>query len=76
MEPFEKNTLLRVVREPDGNIELDFSGKKSGRGAYICKRVECFRKARKTGRFEKNLCCSIPEEIYNELEKKLELYDK
>ena len=42
-ERFPKNTLLRVVRDPDGNVSLDFTGKKSGRGAYICKNVACLR---------------------------------
>ena len=43
-----KNELLRVVRDPEGNISLDFKGKKSGRGAYLCFDLGCFKKARKS----------------------------
>ena len=66
-----KSELLRVVRAPDGEITLDFTGKKSGRGAYICKKSECFSKARKAKRFEKALSCQIPEEIFALMEKEL-----
>ena len=48
-----KRELLRVVRDPDGNISLDFTGKKSGRGAYICRSVKCLRRAAKSKRIEK-----------------------
>ncbi len=64
-----KKELIRVVREPDGNISLDFVGKKSGRGAYICPSGACFAKARKSKRIENVLECQIPEEIYDEMEK-------
>ena len=50
-----KAELLRVVRAPDGSVSLDFKGKASGRGAYICKNPACFKKAKKAGRFSKNL---------------------
>ena len=45
-----KRELLRVVRTPEGEIVLDFTGKRSGRGAYICRDVKCLKKARKSGR--------------------------
>lgn len=64
-----KKELIRVVREPDGNISLDFVGKKSGRGAYICPSSACFAKARKSKRIENVLDCQIPEAIYDEMEK-------
>lgn len=67
-----KNQLLRVVRTPDGSVILDFTGKKSGRGAYICNDVQCFKKARKSKKLEKNLECEIPGEIFDMLEAKLE----
>lgn len=67
-----KSTLLRVVKSPEGAISLDFTGKKNGRGAYICRRVSCFKKARKGKRFERNLECAIPEDVYDQLEKELE----
>ena len=63
-----KIELLRVVRTPEGEIVLDFVGKKSGRGAYICPQKTCFAKARKSKRIENMLECSIPEEIYDEME--------
>ena len=66
-----KGELLRVVRTPEGEIVLDFTGKKSGRGAYICKKVSCLKKARKSGRIGKNLNCDIPEEVFDRMEKEL-----
>ncbi len=68
-----KKELVRVVKTPEGKIELDLTGKKNGRGAYICKSAECFKKAKKSRRFEKSFEMQIPEEIYNELEKQLTL---
>lgn len=55
---------MRVVRAPNGTVSLDFSGKKSGRGAYICKKSACLTKARKNGRLAKNLGCEIPDGIF------------
>ena len=71
MESFEKRSLIRVVRTPENGICLDFKGKVSGRGAYVCKSLACFRKARKASRFERNLECQIPDEVYQALEKEL-----
>lgn len=68
---FPKNTLIRVVRSPEGEISLDLTGKKSGRGAYICKDVNCLRKARKARRLEVSLECSIPSDVYDRLEVEL-----
>ncbi|MBO5343459.1 MAG: YlxR family protein [Ruminococcus sp.] len=59
-----KKELMRVVKSPEGEISLDFTGKKNGRGAYLCKDVQCFEKARKTRRFEKSLSCRIDESVY------------
>ena len=67
-----KKELLRVLRTPDGEIILDFTGKKSGRGAYICRDVKCLRRARKSRRIDKNLDCVIPDEIYDRMERELE----
>jgi len=67
-----KNELLRVVKSPEGEISLDFTGKKSGRGAYICHNPICFKKARKAKKMERNLDCAIPDEVYDALEKVLE----
>ena len=67
-----KAELLRVVRDPEGGISLDFRGKKSGRGAYICRDVKCLKKARKTHRIDKDLECVIPDEVYDAMEQELE----
>ncbi len=71
MQQFEKKALIRVVRSPEGDVSLDFSGKKSGRGAYLCKNPSCFKKAMKSKRIERNLECEIPEEVYSRLEGEL-----
>ncbi|MEE1218536.1 MAG: YlxR family protein [Ruminococcus sp.] len=79
----EKRELIRVVRAPEtkddngnvisgGEISLDLTGKKSGRGAYICKNCECFEKARKARRFERAFSCKIPDEVYEQMQKELE----
>jgi len=70
-ETKEKKALIRVVRTPEGEVVLDVTGKKSGRGAYICHSLSCFKKARKSKRFETNLSVEIPDEIYDKLEKEL-----
>lgn len=59
-----KKDLIRAVKSPEGEISLDFTGKKSGRGAYICRSTECFSKARKARRFEKAFSCRIDDSIY------------
>lgn len=70
-EHFAKSELIRVLRTPDGEITLDLVGKKSGRGAYICKSADCLKKARKSRRIESALECSIPDEIYARMEEEL-----
>lgn len=59
-----KKELMRVVKSPEGEISLDFTGKKNGRGAYICQNMECFEKARKLHRLEKSFSCRIDDSIY------------
>ena len=66
-----KKELLRVVRTPEGEIVLDFTGKRSGRGAYICHNVSCLKKARKSKRIERSLNVSVPEEVYDRMEAEL-----
>ena len=68
---FPKNELIRVLRTPEGEIVLDLVGKKNGRGAYMCKSVECFKKARKSRRIDSSLDCAVPEEVYDRLEEEL-----
>lgn len=67
-----KKELIRVVKSKEGEISLDLTGKKSGRGAYICRSAECFRAARKARRFEKSFSCMISDEIYDGMEGELE----
>ena len=71
-----KKELLRVLRTPEGEITLDFTGKKSGRGAYICYDIKCLRKARKSKRIDKSLETAIPDEIYDKMESELEDYER
>ena len=66
-----KAELLRVVRDPEGGISLDFKGKKSGRGAYICRDVKCLKKARKSHRIDRDLECVISDEVYDAMEQEL-----
>ena len=67
-----KKELVRVVKSKEGEISLDLTGKKSGRGAYICRNSECLKKARKSRRFEKSFSCRISDEIYDGMEAELE----
>ena len=71
-EHFPKNTLVRVLRTPEGEIVLDITGKRSGRGAYICNSKNCLKKARQKDRIEQSLECSISSEIYDMLEERIE----
>ena len=75
-ETKEKRELIRVVRDPEGVVSVDFKGKKSGRGAYICPSVSCFKKAVKSKRLDSNLNVTIPEEIINELTLEIEKESK
>ncbi|NLD50118.1 MAG: YlxR family protein [Clostridiaceae bacterium] len=67
-----KRELIRVVKNKESEISIDFIGKKPGRGAYICKNADCFEKARKARRFEKAFETSIDEEVFNALKNELE----
>lgn len=75
MERKPKKELIRVVRDPQGNIALDPGGKMSGRGAYLCPESACLAKARKAKRLERSLDCQIPDEVYQRLEEELEKSD-
>ncbi len=78
----EKKQLVRVVKAPDetdengqvlrqGEISVDLTGKKPGRGAYVCRNADCLAKARKARRFEKAFSCRIPDDVYERLEHEL-----
>lgn len=71
-----KSELIRIVRSPEGEISLDFIGKKSGRGAYLCKCQECFLKMKKSRRADRSLDVQIPEEIYERLERELKDHEE
>ncbi len=62
-----KKELVRVVKSPEGEISVDLTGKKSGRGAYICPKKECLEKAQKQKSLERAFECSIPPEVYERL---------
>ena len=63
----DKKELIRVVKNAEGEISVDLTGKKNGRGAYICHDAECLKKAKKAGRLERSFECQISEEIYTRL---------
>ena len=66
-----KKELIRVVRSPEGELSIDFKGKKPGRGAYICPDAGCLKKAKKARALERTFEMQIPEELYGEMEKQL-----
>ena len=72
-ERMDKKALIRVVRTPEGNVQLDFSGKLNGRGAYICPKAECLKKAQKSKSLDRSLEVSIPEEVYDRLAREIEV---
>ena len=67
-----KRDMIRVVRGTDGDVSLDFGGKKNGRGAYICPDMECLKKALRSKSLDRALEVTIPEEVYNRLRKEME----
>ncbi|MDO4617754.1 MAG: YlxR family protein [Lachnospiraceae bacterium] len=70
-EKKEKKELIRVLRTPEGEILLDATGRQNGRGAYLCRNTECFRKAVRSRGLERSLGISIPEELTETLEKEI-----
>ncbi|QNK39556.1 MULTISPECIES: RNase P modulator RnpM [Caproicibacter] len=66
-----KKELVRVVKSPEGEISMDLTGRKPGRGAYVCKSIDCLKAARKARRLEKAFSCRIPDEVYDRLEEEL-----
>ena len=61
-----------MVKSPEGEVSLDLTGRKPGRGAYVCPRVDCLRLARKARRLEKAFSCPIPAEVYDRMEEEFE----
>ena len=71
----EKKELIRIIRSPEDEISVDFTGKKNGRGAYICNSTKCLSLAQKKKALERSLNIRIPEEIYQELAKEMEKHE-
>ena len=67
-----KREMIRVVRGTDGNVSLDFGGKMNGRGAYICPNPECLKKAQRAKALERSLEVTIPEDVYDRLNREME----
>lgn len=68
-ESLPKKELIRIVRTPDGNVEIDETGKKNGRGAYLKHSIEALEVAKKKKALARSLECEIPQELYEELQK-------
>ncbi|MGL5615713.1 MAG: RNase P modulator RnpM [Sarcina sp.] len=71
MEMKSKKELIRIVKDKEDNISVDLTGKKAGRGAYICKSEECLQKAFKAKRLNRSLSSNISEEIYEKLKEEI-----
>ena len=69
---FEKRSLMRIVKGPDGEIELDLTGKKPGRGTYICKNAECIKKAKKSKALQRAFGCELSDELFCKMQTELE----
>lgn len=70
-EQKNKKDMIRVVRTPEGAVEIDKTGKKSGRGVYICPQTDCLEKAYKEHRLERSLKTKVSDEIYEALRQEL-----
>ena len=70
----EKRELIRVVKSPEGNISMDFSGRSPGRGAYLCPDGACLARARKSRALERAFETAIPDAVYDALEKEMEAH--
>lgn len=66
-----KSELVRVVKTAEGEISLDRTGRKNGRGAYICDNADCLKKAQKARRFERAFSSAVPDEVYKMLKEEL-----
>lgn len=71
-----KKEMMRVLRTPEEEIVLDVTGKKNGRGAYLCKSAECLEKAIKSRGLERSLKAAIPQEVYENLKKEFDAIEK
>lgn len=64
-----KQELIRIVKSPEGDISLDTTGKKNGRGAYVCKNIECIKKIKKQKALNRAFDTPVEQDIYDSLEK-------
>ena len=71
-----KKELVRIIRTPEGNTEFDPTGRKNGKGAYICNSLECLAKAKKNKNLSKALEAQISDEVYAQLEKELKSFEE
>ena len=71
-EMFDKKELIRVVKSPQGEVSLDLTGKKNGRGAYVCNNPECLKKARTRKSIERSFSMKIEDEVYDKMEEEIE----
>ena len=67
----DKKQLIRVLKTPEGEFAVDATGKKNGRGAYLCRSMECFEKAAKSKGLDRSFKMSIPAEVYDRLREEL-----
>ena len=71
-----KKEMIRVIKTAEDQILLDATGRKNGRGAYLCQSMECFKKAVKGRGLERSFKMAIPREVYETLEKEMEEIDR
>jgi len=67
-----KKEMIRILKTPEGTFTLDATGRKNGRGAYICPSMECLKKAVKCKGLERSFKMAVPKEVYETLEKEME----
>ena len=71
-----KKEMMRILKTAEGDIVLDVTGKKNGRGAYLCKSADCLKKAGKNRGMERSFKMSIPSEVYDNLEKEFAISEE
>ena len=71
-----KKELVRVIKTPEEEICIDATGRKNGRGAYICAKLECLKAAQKKKGLERSLKVAIPAEVYESLEQEMNKIEK
>jgi len=74
-ESKSKKEMIRVIRTPEGTFTIDATGRKNGRGAYICPNMDCLKKAVKSHGLERSFSCSIPPEVYSQLEEEMKIVE-